>query len=108
MLSCGPTCPTSGSRPFKQGEPPTLFLRGFRPPRAPPLPLPGPQLSQCQLGERSTGLASVTSPQRQDSLGPHLPFGEVRDCPGSSPARLSAAVKETCAWFTDNYEQARK
>lgn len=26
--------------------------------------------------------------------GPHLP--------------ASAAVKETCAWFTDNYEQARK
>lgn len=24
------------------------------------------------------------------------------------PHLPSAAVKETCAWFTDNYEQARK
>lgn len=92
---------------FKQGEPPTLFLRGFRPPQGPPPPLPGPQLSQCQLGERSTGLASVTSPQRQDSPGSPSSFWGGQDRPGS---HLPACSREgdLCLVYGQLSEQARK
>lgn len=61
------------------------------------------------------GLASMPSLQRQDSLGPPPPPSsrEVRTtlaltCPPGPHLPASAAVKETCVWFTDNYEQARK
>uniref|UniRef100_A0A8C0E105 GDP-L-fucose synthase n=1 Tax=Balaenoptera musculus TaxID=9771 RepID=A0A8C0E105_BALMU len=43
MASCGPTCPTSGSRPSSRVSPPTPSLRTAR-------PLPGPQLPCCPLG----------------------------------------------------------
>lgn len=43
MASCGPTCPTSGSRPSSRVSPPTPSLRTAR-------PLPRPQLPYCQLG----------------------------------------------------------
>lgn len=90
----------------KQGEPPTLFLRGFP-------AFPGPTTAPARASAFPVPVGGTlprvwppwTSPQRQDSC-PHLPFGEVRT-PWPSPAR-PAAVKETCAWFTDNYEQARK
>ena len=38
-----------------------------------------------------------------------LPPVEVSAVLALTPPHLhSAAVRETCAWFTDNYEQARK
>ena len=38
-----------------------------------------------------------------------LPPVEVSAVLALTPHHLhSAAVRETCAWFTDNYEQARK